>query len=115
MYSKFSIPLREVSLKIYNNLRKPDIVDDLHQRKVKFTSSLSEKQLIYLLLYEMYDMRRLPALLSDHPHQDFEELHLSQYEILPTEPLHHISNHIKKIYQELLFHADKTDTSKKSF
>ena len=52
------------SLKLYDNLKKPDIIDELHQRKVKFTSSLSQKQLMDLLLYEMRDIQRLPSLLT---------------------------------------------------
>ena len=40
-----------------------------------------------------------------------EELSLSQHEILPTDTLHDISNHIKNIYQELPFHVDKADKS----
>ena len=99
------------SLKLYDNLRKPDIIDELHQRIVRSTSSLSQKQLMDLLLYEMHDIHRLPSLLYDYPHQDLEELNLSQYEILPTEPLHNISNHIKNIYQELPFHVDKAEKS----
>ena len=46
--------LERKSLKLYDNLKKPDIIDELHQRKVKFTSSLSQAQLMDLLLYEMH-------------------------------------------------------------
>ena len=45
------------------------------------------------------------------PNHDLEELNLSQYEILPNEPLHDISNHIKNTYQGLPFHVDKADKS----
>ena len=100
--------LERKSLKLYDNLRKPDIIDELHQRKVKFTSSLSQKELMDLLLHEMHGIHRLPSLLYDYSHQDLKELNLSQYEILPTEPLHDISYHIKNIYQELPFHVDKS-------
>ena len=103
--------LERKSLKRYDNLKKPDIIDELHQQKVKFTSSLSQKQLIDLLLYEMHGISRFPSLLYDYPNHDLEELSLSQYETLPTEPLHDIFNHIKNIYQELPFHVDKADKS----
>ena len=69
-----------IQKKRYDNLRKPDIIDELHQRKVKFTSSLPQKELMELLFYELHGIRRLPSLLYDHPHQDLEELNLSQYE-----------------------------------
>ena len=100
--------LERKSLELCDNLRKPDIVDELHQRKVKFTSSLSPKELMDFLLYEMHGIHILPWLLYDYPHQDLKEVNLSQYEILPTELLHDISNHIKNIFQELAFHVDKT-------
>ena len=103
--------LERKSLKLYENLKKFDTIDELHQRKVKLTSSLSQKQLMDLLLYEIHDIQRLPSLLHDYPNHDLEELSLSQYEILPTEPLHDISNHIKNIYHELPFHVDKADKS----
>ena len=77
--------LERKSLKRYNNLKKPDIIGELHLRKVKFTSSLSQKQLMDLLLYEMHGISRFPSSLYDYPDHDLEELSLSQYEILPTE------------------------------
>ena len=57
----------------------------------------------------MYGIHRLPLLLYDYPHQDLEELDLSQCKVLSTEPLYDISNHIKKLYLELPFHVDKPD------
>ena len=52
--------LERKSLKLCDNLRKSDIVDELHQQKVKFTSSLSQKKLMDFLLYEMHGMHILP-------------------------------------------------------
>ena len=65
------------------------------------------KTLLDILHYEMHGIQRLPSLLYDYPHQNLQDLNLSQYEILPTEPLYDISNHIKNIYQELPFHVEK--------
>lgn len=59
----------------------------------------------------MHGIHRLPPLLYDYPHHDLEELDLFQYKILPPEPLWDISNHIKKIYQELPFYVDKPEKS----
>ena len=36
-----------------------------------------------------------------------KSLNLSKYEILFTEPLHNISNHIKNLYQEIPYHVPK--------
>ena len=92
-------------------MRKPYIIDELHQRKVKLSSGLPQKELMNFLLYEMHAIHKLPLLLYDYPHQVLEELNLSQYEILPTDPLHGISNHMKHIYQDLQFHVDKSNGS----
>ena len=63
------------------------------------------------LLYEMHAIHRLPSLSYDYPHHVLEELNLSQYDILPTDQLHDISNHMKHIYQDLQFHVDKASES----
>ena len=54
--------LERKSLKLYNNLRKPDIIDELHQ-KLKFTSSLLQKQLMDLLLHEMHGIQIIISVI----------------------------------------------------
>ena len=52
---------------------------------------------------------------------DLNDLNLSYYEILPHEPLHEISNHIKNLFYELVRHIPKkmteifSNTIQKSF
>ena len=52
---------------------------------------------------------------------DLNDLNLSYYEILPHEPLHDISNHIKNLFNELVHHIPKkmketvSNTIQKSF
>ena len=45
-------------------MKKIEIVDELHQRSVKFTSSLPQKDLMSLLQYEMHGIQQLPAHVS---------------------------------------------------
>ena len=47
------------------------------------------------------------------PNETLEKLNLSSYEILYTEPLHDISNHIKNLYQELPHHFPFQKPNKK--
>ena len=88
--------------KLYENIKKIEIIDELHQRNVKFSSSLPQKDLMSLLQYEVHGIQQLPALLYGYPPKGLGDLNLEQYEILLNEPSHDISNYIKNIYQELL-------------
>ena len=45
--------------------------------------------------------------MYNNPLDTLESLNLSKYEILFTEPLHDISNHIKNLYQEIPYHVRK--------
>ena len=45
--------------------------------------------------------------MYNSPLDTLESLNLSKYEILFTEPLHDISNHIKNLYQEIPYHVRK--------
>ena len=47
----------------------------------------------------MHGIQRPPALLYGYPKKSLEDLNLEQYEILPNESLHDISNYIKKHLQ----------------
>ena len=66
--------LERKSLELYDNLGKPDIIDELHRQKVKFMSSLWLKELIDLLLNKMHCIHRLPLLLFDYYHYIYYEI-----------------------------------------
>ena len=68
-------------------MKKLKIIDELHQRSVKFSSGLPKKDLMSLLQYEMYGIQQLPALLYGYLKKILGDLNLEQYEILPNEPL----------------------------
>ena len=94
-------------LKLFYNLTKDAIVQELHERNVKFTCTSSAKDLNALLENEVHGIQRVPALMYNNPLDTLESLNLSKYEILFTEPLHDISNHIKNLYQEIPYHVPK--------
>ena len=103
--------LEKNTIKLYENMKKIEIIDELHQRSVKFSFSLPQKDLMSLFQYEMHGIHRLPALLYGYPQKSLGDLNLEQYEILPNEPLHDISNYIKNIYQEIPAHVSKNQRS----
>ena len=88
-------------IKLYSNLDKSALIDELHQRKLKFEPKASIKDLQIKLQNEMHGIQRLPALLYNFPNSTLNDLNLSTYEILCTEPLHDVSNHTKNLFNEL--------------
>ena len=97
--------LRESTLsikKLGNNL-----ISELRDRKINFTSTSSIQHLRDLLTNGMYGIQRLPALIYDTPHSSLCDLRLQDYEILCNEPLHDVSNHIKNLYAEIPNHLTK--------
>ena len=91
------IKLQKHQLKLYERLSKPEIIEELNQRAVKFISTIAKKDLLDILSYEMHGIQRLPALW-------YGANEWSNYEILSNEPLNHVSNYIKNIYLELPSH-----------
>ena len=55
---------------------------------------------------ELHGIQRVPALLVHTPDVPLEDLHLTNYEILPTEPLHDIGHHIENVFTELPHHLE---------
>ena len=53
---------------------------------------------------ELYGVQCVLALLVHTPDMSLEDLHLANYEILPTEPLHDIGQHIENVLTELPHH-----------
>ena len=104
--------LEKNTIKLYENVKKIEVVNELLQRSVKFSSSLPQKDLMSLLQYEMHGVQRLPALLYGYPKKSLGYLNLEQYEMLPNEPLHDMSNYIKNIYQEIPAHFSKNEKNK---
>ena len=97
--------LESKCLKLYENLKRHEIANELHQRNVKQYHKMTHDQFKKLLEKNVHGMQRLPALMYDHPTFNLSDLNLADYEILCHEPLHDISNHIKNLYNELVHHV----------
>ena len=63
--------LEKNTTKLYKNMKKK-IIDELHQRSVKFSSNLPQKELMSLLQSEMHGIQRLSALFYDYSKKAWE-------------------------------------------
>ena len=91
----------------FTGLHKADIISELHQRSVKFSVNQDLPVLKELLACEVHGIQSVPALMFSCPNSTLEELNLQMYEVLGTEPLHDISNHVKNLYEEIPFKFEK--------
>ena len=62
-----------------------------------------------MLQNEMNGIQRVPALMYNDAFKSLEEVNLQNYEILPCEPLHDITGHIKNLFAELPTHLPKEE------
>jgi hypothetical protein len=58
----------------------------------------------------MRGKQRVPTLLFHNPQQKLSELGLTDYEILPCEPLHYVGHHIENIFTELPRHLNDKES-----
>ena len=93
--------------KLFSKLSKPEVVEELRQRRIKFTCQSTTKELQGLLDCEMHGIQRLPAVLSNNHALTLKDINLENYEILKNEPLHDVSNQIKNLSEEMSNHVPK--------
>ena len=97
--------IKEGRTKLYSYLKKHEIIDELHQRDIKFSIDNNKDILEEKLKSEMHGIQRFPSLMQADPSMIFE---LKNYEILGCEPLHDIKGHIENLYMELPHHLPKS-------
>ena len=74
--------IKQGKVKLYNELSKADIISELHQREVQFTSQSNKQHLESLLEVEMHGVQCLLSLMFNKPFVSLEDLNLDNYEIL---------------------------------
>ena len=99
--------IQEGALHYVSGLDKAGLISDLHQRGVTFHQSETTESLKAKLENEMKGTVRLPALLFTEPDRLLADYRLEKYVVLPVEPLHTISDHIKNLYGEIPHHLNK--------
>ena len=93
--------LKRGNIKPYENLKIDELLLELKARGVKLKQhkpTLAQLQQIFHA--EMCGIQRAPALLVYDPFGQ-KSLNLSEYEILPNEPMHDLTGHLKNLYEEL--------------
>lgn len=99
-----------VGVNIYENLKVHELKSELSKRDVDVMGKKKQQ-----LEREFEELRRgitnVPALIQNSPDTSLDSLHLENYEISPTEPLHDIKGHLSNVTDELL--AQTTGNVKK--
>ena len=93
----------------FNNLTKDEIIQELHERQVKFYQSNLKQNLQTKLEAEVQGKHRVPAILFQNPSKTLADMNLENYECFGCEPLHCIAGHIKNLYEEIPYHLDKEE------
>ena len=97
--------IKEGKTKLYKNLQKHEIIDELHQRGISFWSQDKKANLEDKLINEMHGMQRFPSLMQAD--QTITSM-LEYYEILRYEPLHDVKHHMENMNVELPHHLNQT-------
>ena len=93
--------LQSGRLKIFGNLKKHELCDELHQRGVSFFTTQNKTVLEEKLEKEVKGIQNAPALLI--PNINNVNL-IESYEILAVEPMHDILGHWRNLIEEIPFH-----------
>jgi hypothetical protein len=94
-------------LKPLRNLSKKQLEKELGARGIY--DGKTKQELQTKLEMELHGIQRVPALLVHTPDVPLEDLHLANYEILPTEPLHDIGHHIENVLTEMPHHLEEKE------
>ena len=93
-------------VKLYHHLDLPALIDEYQQRNIK-TSSPTKQSLQVSLEPKTHGIQQMSAFLFTASFAQLDNRYLDQYEILVNEPLHDISNYIKKLQHEIPHHVPK--------
>lgn len=104
----FALP--PVGVNLYENLKVQELKSELSKRGIDVTGKKKQQ-----LEREFEELRKgitnVTALLHNSPETSLNTLHLENYEISPTEPLHDTKGHLSNVIDELL--AQTTGNTKK--
>ena len=90
--------------KLYTDLSIDNLILELQEHGIKFSTKQRKDKIQYLLTEEMHGIQRLPSLLFDNPTNTLNDMNLDHYEISTIEPLYDVGNHIKNVYEEIPLH-----------
>lgn len=87
------------NVKPFEDLSVKEVKRELAARKLD--SEGSSKEVRLRLAQRLEGIQRVPLLLVDNPHGDFEAPHLESYSLDDFEPLHAIKGHLINLFAEL--------------
>ena len=98
---------KEKHIKPFNNLTVVQLRLELKARGVQTDGKLKED-----LQVELNRLRKgktnFPLPIQPNPSRFLDDIHLSQYEVSPVEPLHDIEGHMSNVFAELKHKATGT-------
>ena len=92
---------RNGGIKPFFNLKKDEIFDELDWRQIKYNTRMQKKELEMLLKDELGGVARVPLLCQGNEFESLSNTPLKQYEVLSSEALHDIKEHIRNLWEEL--------------
>ena len=94
----------------FQKMSKDDLIRECKGRNLQ-TDGLLKPALQSQLREELKGIQRVPALCFPDQSASMKELNLTQYEVVPVEPLHDLKEHINNILKELPKHLTGEETS----
>ena len=90
----------------FQQMSKDDMIRKSKGRNLP-TDGLLKPALENQLREELEGIQRVPALCFPDQSASMKDLNLTQYEVVPVEPLHDLKEHINNILKELPKHPNK--------
>ena len=99
------------TLKPFETLDTPQLQEELRKRNILHTAT-TKKDCSAILTGILKGVQRVATLLMSSPSQSLSSLHLENYEVLDSEPLHDLKGHLSHLFVELPFilNGDTKDT-----
>ena len=85
---------------------------ELSKRGVNGTARMDKERLRQKLRSRLTGVQRVPALLTFRPMRSIDAAGLTDYTVMPTEPLHDLKGHIAHVFTEVPNHVEKDIAAK---
>ena len=85
---------------------------ELSKWGVNGTARMDKERLRQKLRSRLTGVQRVPALLAFRPMRSVDAAGLTDYTVMPTEPLHDLKGHIAHVLTEVPYHVEKDIAAK---
>lgn len=104
---------RNGGIKPFKDMTVSELKIECAARGLDVDERLKKKELQQNLKDHLKGVQRVPALLINEQDKSLKDINLDMYEVLPTEPLHDVKEHIANVVSEITHHL--TDVEKVAF